>query len=302
MKARQGAVDGVAWVLMVLTVLAWAGSWIAMKMVVPYIGPFDFVVLRYVCGGAVLLVLALAMRRPLSMPSWWATVLVGLTQTAAFQGMVQMALVHGGVGKISLMAYTMPFWVVLFGWILLRERPGPRHWLGMGLAAVGLLCVIAPWKPIGDTISVLLGLVAGMFWGLGTVLAKRGFNRHQPDIIVFTGWQMFIGGVAMAPVALAVPQIAIVWNLPLLLGMAYIILIASAAGWLLWLIVVRRVPASVAGMSSLGTPVIAALLAWLIFDERPAPLEGLGMVLILCGLVVVARAAGRPSPRPLTAS
>jgi drug/metabolite transporter (DMT)-like permease len=301
MEARQGGVDGVAWGLMVLTVLTWAGSWIAMKMVVPYIGPFDFVVLRYVCGGAVLLVVALAMGRPLSMPSWGMTVLVGLTQTAAFQGMVQMALVHGGVAKVSLMAYTMPFWVVLLGWALLGERPTRRHWLGIGLAAIGLICVIEPWNHIGDNVSVLLGVAGGLFWGVGTVVAKRGFNRHKPDIIAFTGWQMFVGGVAMVPVALAVPQIAPVWNQQLVLGMIYIVLAASAAGWLLWLIVVRRVPASVAGMSSLGTPVIAGLLAWPIFGERPPPIEGLGMVLILCGLVVVARAAGRSPRRPLPA-
>src|SRR5262245_13181204 len=146
MKAREDAVDSTAWVLMVLTVLAWAGSWIAMKMVVPYIGPFDFVVTRYVCGGAVLLIVALAMRRSLSMPSWPLTIMVGLTQTAIFQGMVQMALVHGGVAKVSLMAYTMPFWVVLFGWLLLSERPTPRHWAGIGMAAVGLICVIEPWN------------------------------------------------------------------------------------------------------------------------------------------------------------
>jgi drug/metabolite transporter (DMT)-like permease len=297
MEARQDAVDGVAWVLMVVTVLTWAGSWIAMKMVVPYIGPFDFVVMRYVCGGAVLLVVALVMGRPLAMPSWGLTILVGLTQTAAFQGMVQTALVHGGVAKVALMAYTMPFWVVLFSWILLGERPTARHWAGIALAGIGLVCVIEPWNEIGDRIGVLLGVVGGLCWGLGTVLAKRGFNRHDIDIIAFTGWQMFLGGAAMVPIALAVPQIAPVWNRELVLGMMYIILAASAAGWLLWFIVVRRVPASVAGLSSLGTPVIAALLAWLIFNERPTPIEGLGMIMILCGLVVVARAAGQSQPR-----
>jgi drug/metabolite transporter (DMT)-like permease len=294
MEGRQGSVDGAAWVLMIVTVVTWAGSWIAMKMIVPYIGPFDFVVLRYVCGGAVLLVVALALGRPLAMPSWRYTILVGLTQTAAFQGLVQTALVHGGVGKTSLMAYTMPFWVVLFSWLLLGDKPGPRHWYGIALAAVGLLCVMQPWRPIGDGASIVLALSSGLCWGLGTVLAKKGFNRHQPDIIAFTGWQMFLGGAVMVPVALAVPQIHTVWNTELVLGMLYIILAASAAGWLLWLIVVRRVPASVAGLSGLGTPVIAALLAWLFFDERPAPVEALGMVLILCGLIVVARAASRP--------
>ncbi|WP_232462398.1 DMT family transporter [Bordetella genomosp. 9] len=294
MESRRGAVDGGAWILMAVTVMMWAGSWIAMKMVVPYIGPFDFVVLRYVSGGAVLLAVALAMRRPLAMPSWRTTILVGLTQTAAFQGLVQTALVHGGVAKISLMAYTMPFWVVLFSWMLLGEKPSPRHWAGIAMAGLGLLCVVEPWHRLGDSPSVLLALGSGLCWGLGTVLAKKGFNRHTPDIVAFTGWQMLLGGAAMIPVALAVPQIPTVWNWQLALGMLYIVLAASAAGWLLWLIVVRRVPASVAGLSSLATPVIAALLAWLLFGERPGAVEAFGMILILCGLAIVARATGRP--------
>ena len=41
-----------------------------MKLIVPYIGPFDFVALRYVTGAVVLFVLALATRRPLAMPPW----------------------------------------------------------------------------------------------------------------------------------------------------------------------------------------------------------------------------------------
>jgi drug/metabolite transporter (DMT)-like permease len=300
MEGQRAGVDRAALVLMVTTILMWAGSWIFMKMIVPYIGPFDFVVLRYVSGGLLLLVLAAAMRRPLRVPSWKLTLLVGLTQTAAFQGLVQTALVHGGVGKISLMAYTMPFWVVIMSWVFLGERPTRTHWIGIAVAAAGLVCVIEPWHAVGDTASVLLALGSGLSWGLGTVLAKKAFNLERPDILAFTGWQMFAGGLVMAPVAWAVPQIAPVWNLSLILGMLYIVVVASAAGWVLWLLVVQRVPASVAGISALGTPVVAALLAWLFLNENPTLAEGAGMALILCGLFVVARAANRPRPSPLT--
>ena len=120
---NRSSFDRAGLALMLSTILVWAGSWIAMKLIVPYIGPFDFVALRYVTGAVVLFVLALATRRPLAMPPWGLTLLIGLTQTAGFQGFVQTALVSGGVGKVSLMAYTMPFWVVLFAWWLLRERP-----------------------------------------------------------------------------------------------------------------------------------------------------------------------------------
>jgi drug/metabolite transporter (DMT)-like permease len=64
-------------------------------------------------------------------------------------------------------------------------------------------------------------------------------------------------------------------------------ILASAVGWWLWLAVVRRVSATVAGMSSLGVPVLAVILAWAILGERPSQLELIGIFLLMAGLVVV---------------
>ncbi|OZI45427.1 EamA family transporter [Bordetella genomosp. 5] len=288
---NRGGFDRTGLALMLSTVLVWAGSWIAMKLVVPYIGPYDFVVVRYLSGAAVLFVVLVCTGRPLAMPPWKLTLAVGLSQTAAFQGFVQTALVTGGVGKVSLMAYTMPFWVVLLAWAILGERPGWRHWAGIALAGAGLVLFVQPWAGMGDLGTVLLGVASGFCWGLGTVLSKRMFETHRPDIITFTAWQMLIGGLAITPVAWLVPQIEAQWGWQLWTGMSYIVLVASALAWLLWLAVVRRLPASVAGLSSLGVPVVAMLLAWLILHEQPHGAELGGMALILTGILVVSRAA-----------
>ena len=130
------------------------------------------------------------------------------------------------------------------------------------------------------------------------------FERHRPDVMVFTAWQMLLGGLVMAPVAWLVPQIPAQWGWQLSLGMIYIVFIATAAGWLLWLQVVRRVPASIAGLSSLGVPVVAMLLAWALLSERPGGAELAGMALILAGIWVVSRAAppGNEPPAALKAS
>jgi drug/metabolite transporter (DMT)-like permease len=228
------------------------------------------------------------------------TALVALTQIAGFQGLVQWALVSGGVGKISLMAYTMPFWVVLFSWVFLGDRPRGLHWAGIGLAALGLVCVIEPWHALGDTLAVLLGLAGGLCWGVATVVAKMALARYNPDVVAFTAWQMLLGGLMLAPVAWLAPQITAIWNLDLVLGMAYVVLAASAGGWLLWFLVVRRLPASIAGLSSLAVPICAALLAWLLLGERPDPVEGLGMAIILVGLFVVSRATSHPAPAAIS--
>ncbi|OZI75157.1 EamA family transporter [Bordetella genomosp. 12] len=279
---------------MLATVLVWAGSWIAMKLVVPYIGPYDFVVVRYLSGALVLFVGAALTARPLAMPPWRLTVLVGLLQTAGFQGFVQTALVTGGVGKVALMAYTMPFWVILLAWLILNERPTRMHWAGIALAACGLVCFAQPWNGMGrDVLPMALGVGSGLCWGIGTVLSKRMFDRHAPDVVTFTAWQMLIGALVMTPVALMVPQIEAVWGWQLMTGMAYIILVATALAWVMWLLVVRRVPASIAGLSALGVPVVAVLLAWLILHERPTLNDLAGMLFIMAGIAVVSRARPR---------
>jgi len=58
-------------------------------------------------------------------------------------------------------------------------------------------------------------------------------------------------------------------------------------GWWLWMSVVRRVSATVAGMSSLGVPVLTVLLAWLFLSERPSAGELAGVAFIMAGLVIV---------------
>jgi drug/metabolite transporter (DMT)-like permease len=302
MTTPQQHLDRGALLLMIATILLWSGAWIAMKMVVPFIGPFNFVALRYVAGGVVLLGGAACMRKPLLIGHWRELLMVAVTQVSGFQGLAQLALIGANVGKISLMAYTMPFWVVLLSWMILDERPTRRHGYGIVLAALGLVCVIEPWHWVGDTRSVLLGVGAGLSWALGTVLAKRMLMRRRQDVVVFTGWQMFLGGAAMIPVALAVPQIATTWNSELLLGLVYIVFGASALAWLFWLMVVRRLPATVAALSGLGVPITTVLFAWVLLAELPSLPVACGMVLILCGLFVVGRAAGQVRTAPARAA
>jgi drug/metabolite transporter (DMT)-like permease len=272
---------------LLVTIGLWAYSWVVMKQVLRYAGPFDFSALRYLLGAAVLFAALLAARQPLRPPPLLPTALLGLAQTTAFQGLEQWALVDGGAGKVALLAYTMPFWAVLLAWPLLAERPTPRHWLGLALAALGLVCILEPWRGLGGWHSTALALLGGAAWALGTVLSKRMFRRHAPSPLRLTAWQMLFGGLGLGVVALLVPQRAIAWNGAFVAGLAYCVVFASSIAWGLWLFVLQRLPTAVASLSSLGVPVVSVLLAWAILRERPTPMEGIGVVCVLLGLVAV---------------
>ena len=279
---RRGAVFAAIAVL-----ILWSYSWIVMKQALKYAGPFDFVALRYLIGAAVLFGALALSGRSLRPPPLLPTVLIGVLQTALFQGLAQWALVSGGAGKVALLAYTMPFWSVLLAWPLLAETPSPRQWVGLALAASGLVCIIEPWQGLGSGLSTVLALLAGFAWAGGTVLSKRLFTRHEVSPLALTAWQMLAGALALGSVALIVPQRPVVWNLRFIAALAYAAILASSVAWGLWLLVIKRLPTAVATVSSLGVPILSVLLAWAILHEQPTVWEGVGIALILLGLVAV---------------
>lgn len=280
--ARRGAL-----LVLLLPVAIWSYNWVVMKRVLAWIGPFDFSALRFVFGVLVLLALMLARRRSLRPPPLGPTVLIGLAQTAAFQALAQWALVDGGAGRTALLAYTMPFWVVPLAWWLLGDRPGPRQWLGLALAALGLVFVLEPWHGLGGARSATLAIGGGLCWALGTVLTKRLFRRGDVDALSLTTWQMAFGALALVVLALATHETPIQWSRELWWALAYNAVLASGAAWLLWSWVVERVPAGVVGLSSLAVPIAGIALAWAVLGERPSPMESVGIALIAAALAVV---------------
>src|SRR5690242_1317744 len=269
------------------TILIWAYSWVVMKQALNWAGPFDFAALRYLFGAMVLFAALGVSRQSLRPPPFGPMVLIGLCQTAAFQGLEQWALVGGGAGHVALLAYSMPFWAVLLAWPLLGETPSGRHWLGLALAAAGLLCILEPWHGLGSPLSTLLALAGGAAWAAGTVLSKRLFQRHAVSALALTSWQMLVGALALGLIALLVPSPPIVWNWAFAGALVYSAVMASSVAWGLWLVVLKRLPTTLASLSSLGVPVVSVLLAWLILDERPDAMEWLGIVLVLAGLMAV---------------
>lgn len=278
-----------ALIALALMSLIWSFNWIVMKRALHYIGPLDFSALRTVLGTALLFLLLAWRGEKLAPTPLRDTILIGLAQTGAFQLLVQMSLVDGGAGKMALLAYTMPFWVIAFAWALLGDRPALRHWVFLGIAAAGLVLVMEPWRALGGLRSCLLALAGGACWGLATVLTKRMFQRHAVAPLRLTAWQSLFGAIVVVLVALIVPERAIEWSSELIGAVAYNAVLGSAIAWALWLFVIERLPAGIAGMASLATPLLGVLLAWVILGERPDLDEAIGIGLIAIALAGVLR-------------
>jgi len=273
--------------LMAFAVVVWGFSWIVMKYMTDWIGPFDLVFWRSVVAFFVLLAIQLSTGQRFEVPPMGPSLAVAILQTTGFQCLGQLGLTMGGAGEVVLLAYTMPFWAAVLAWPVLGERLSRLHLVSFLFAGVGLLLVIAPWKGIGNVLALIPGLLAGLCWGCGVVVSKKLFQERKPAMLNFITWQMLLGSMFCLPLVLFVPQREPIWSVELFMGLAYMAILASALGWWLWLTVVQRLSVAVVGMSSLGVPVLAVLLAWALLGENPDAATLAGVASIVIGLVVV---------------
>lgn len=286
-----------ALVIFAILSLIWGYNWIIMKFGLLYAGPFAFSAIRSVIATIFMFTVLLISRRPLKPVALGGTILLGLLQTAGFVGLVQFALVQGGAGKTSVLAFTMPFWTLLLAWALLGERLRPLQWVAVALAGVGLVLILQPWHMQTSALSKFLALTAGLSWAAGIVVAKRLRARHKVDLLSLTTWQLAIGTIPLVIIASLVPERSVEWSLDFLWVLLYASLLGTAIGWLMWLYVLDHLPAGTASLNALAIPVIAVLASWLQFGEKPESVEAVGMAVIATGLALMSGVALREQRR-----
>jgi drug/metabolite transporter (DMT)-like permease len=267
--------------------LIWGYNWVLVKEAMRLVSPFDFSAIRTLGGGILLLGVLSWKGRPLRPRDVPMTLLVGLLCTTVSVGAATWALVEGGAGKMAILVYAMPFWLILMAWPLLGERPRGLQWTAVALALAGLVLLLEPWDYRGDWFPSALAVASGLAWAASAVVTKRMDRFGEVDVISLSAWQVLFGGLFLAVVALAVPSAPIRWTPWMAGAMTYNVVLTSAVAILMWFYVLKVLPAGVAGLGSLATPVLGLFFAYALLGERFSFWEGWGGLLILAALALL---------------
>ena len=277
----------------------WGYGWVATKVALAYSQPLPFAALRVVLSAVLLFLVMVATRRPLRPPALKYTLVIGLLQTTLFVGLVIWALASVGAGRVAVLTYTMPFWLLLLAWLFLGERIRGVQWLAVALAFAGLVLVVAPWR-LGGAFASLLAVAGGVAWAASALVVKLLQRREHVDVLCLTTWQMLFGAVPLIAVAALTYSSGIEWTAAFVGGLAYTVVLANAVAWVLWLYALRALSAGAAGLGTLSIPVVGVLAAWVQLGERPDAVEAAGMALIVGALAILAvrgLVVGRREPR-----
>jgi drug/metabolite transporter (DMT)-like permease len=283
-------------VALALLALVWGYNWVVMKVAMQYVGPMDFAALRGVFGAMLLFAVLWAVGAPLKPQHVGKTLLLGLFQTAGFVGLISWALNIGAAGKSAVLGYTMPFWVIVFGWPFLPDRLRGWQWPAAGLILVGLVLVLELWSGATNVTSSLFALGAGISWAISVIVFKNIPVESRNDLLSVTAWQMVFGMIPLVAIALLVDEPPIVWSGYFVAALIYNGVGGMALATLLWLYILQRVPATISGLNALAVPIVGVIAAWIQLGERPSSAEGVGMLLILAGLGLLTRAQRNVQP------
>jgi drug/metabolite transporter (DMT)-like permease len=261
-------------------------------------------------GGAavVLVVLALVLQRGHLRPTWRTTRIVLVYGLVAMAG-VQLGFFNAvrtlDVGVALLLEYLAPVLLLTWTSVRSRRRPPTPTLLGAGLTLVGLVLVLdLTGADTVDPVGVAWGLFAAVCLAGYFSLSAREDAELPPLLMAAGGTTVGAAAIALAGVVGIVPvgftatdTVLAGVEVSSLVPALWLIVVSTAAAYLTGIMGVVRLGPRAASFVSLSEVLFAILVAWLLLAQLPGPLQLLGGVSILTGIVVIQRTERPREPR-----
>ena len=215
--------------------------------------------------------------------------IMGLVTQAFFNLSYSGCINSVGVAMGSVLLYTAPIFVSILSRLLFKEEINARKGISLVINLLGCFIMVTG----GDLsvlkvsgIGILLGIGAGFFYAMVTILGKFTSDEVDPFTMVF--YNFLFGWISLALISNPIPKIAAVSDLHFwLLAFGYG-LIPTVGSYLFYMngishdVELSRVPiiASV-------EPIIATIIGLLVFGENITLVNALGLVIVLFSIVLM---------------
>ena len=264
------------------------------------LSPESFTTLRITGATLVFVAYAALFRRSaLRRPTGTALLFViglGLVGVTALQLTYNVAIDRLPLGIALLIEYLAPVLVVLWVRFVRKEEVHPRMWGAVALAVVGLAVVSRAWNGLAfDGLGVVMALLASVCFATYFLLGEHNVGIDDPLRVIL--WAFVVATVAMN-------LIKPVWTTPDLpastsgLGrfddvavnpwavLTMVVVLGTVVPFFLEMVALRHLPATIVTVVAMLETVIAVVLGWGWFRESLTPVQVLGAVAVLGGIVL----------------
>ncbi|MCX6082787.1 MAG: DMT family transporter [Chloroflexi bacterium] len=169
--------------------------------------------------------------------------------------------------------YASPIYVVILGYVFLKEKPHKADWVSMGLIFSGLFLFFGDKLSLDGFSGNVLAVLSGMTFSV-VMLIMRSQRDNNPANIIFIG--NIIGFLVGLPFIFKETI-----NLPNLGIILYLGLFQIGLSFVLYSIAVKHVRVLESNLILTLEPILNPVWVFLVLGEKPGPLALVGSILVI---------------------
>ncbi len=275
---------------LLLPVLFWGFSYIAIKVVLTELEPVEMISMRFLLAAPVLYVIIRAKKL-----SIWPVAMKGKLLFAAFIVFLHFWIMATGMLETSAsntawILTTAPIFIAILGWIVLKEKFLLPQWVGILLAIIGVLCLTTNgnWSSLSwlNSRGDLIVLTSCVTWAIYTVSTRDITTRVNP--LVATFYLTAAAGVVFVPYTLLNSGLDrfLYLRADTLISLVFLGIFCLAIAFWLWSEGLARQSAAEVGAYLYVEPLITMVGAWVLLGEAITVWLVIGAVFISAGVYV----------------
>jgi drug/metabolite transporter (DMT)-like permease len=276
-------------------VVVWGAGFVASRIALEHAAPFTYIGIRYGLAFCVAVVaFGLRARWPTTRAEWAHIAVAGLLTHAGYLGGSHYAQRWGlGAGVTALVLALQPLLTAVIVSRWLHERLGALQKIGVGVGLAGVALVVGERAQAGTaTTASVLAVVWALLCVTGGTLYQRQFCAGS-DLRAAVCIHFAATALVMLPLGVAVEGFAIAWSEPIVLALAYHVVLGSIGAFSILHLLMRHGQAT--GVTSLLylTPPVAALVEWAVYGVAPTLAMWAGMAIACIGVAMATVNAAR---------
>ena len=284
-----------AYIFLFLTVTFWAGNFVVGKFASIYeVPPFSLNFYRWLFAWLILAPFTLPeiiKKKDYIINNFKLFIVLGVTSITIFNSIVYYSLNFTQVISGVLMISTIPVMIMFFSSIFKIEKTNIFQIIGVILSFLGVIIIITKanfeiLKNLNFNKGDITMVVAMFSWALYSTLLKR--QTYEISQLSLLQVVMSFGLVFLIPIYFIEYQLGfrITLDKPFYLILSYVVLLPGLASFILWIKGISMIGANRSGVFLHLMPILSAIMAMIIFNEKFMFYHMLGACFIITGILL----------------
>ena len=284
-----------AYIFLLLTVTFWAGNFVVGKFASMYeVPPFSLNFYRWFFAWLILApftIPEIIKKKDYIISNYKLFIVLGVTSITIFNSIVYYSLNFTQVISGVLMISTIPVMIMFFSSILKIEKTNIFQIIGVILSFLGVIIIITKanfeiLKNLNFNKGDITMVIAMLSWALySTLLKKQKYEISQLSLLQVV---MSFGLIFLIPIYFIEYQLGfrITLEKPFILILSYVVLLPGLASFILWIKGISIIGANRSGVFLHLMPIMSAIMAMIIFNEKFMFYHMLGACFIITGILL----------------